>query len=444
MDRPPPHQLTDGLQRLRSDAAGIVASAVAAVSPRALVPPALRDASEVLASRGTPVSVLAVGKAGAAMFAALAGVTDVTLADSLVIGPRRPAVWDDRHPFVVGGHPFADAGSIAGGSAALALARRVPADGCLLCLLSGGASALMASPAPGLTLAAKQAVVAMVMKGGGDIRALNAVRKHLSAIKGGRLAAACPGRVVTLAISDVIGDDLSVIGSGPGVPDTSTWEDAHAAVRRFSGDHAPDASVAALLDAGRAGLIEDTPKPGDPRLARAVARVIGGRRVAMDAAAAAAGRLGYHPIVVSAPVSGEARLAAQDWWREASARLAHTSVPTALVSSGETTVTVRGAGRGGRNQEFAVALVDGLDAAAQPMVVASIGTDGVDGPTDAAGALVDNGSASRARAKGLEPPAAWLERNDSYPFLEATGDLICTGASDTNVGDIQVLLMRPH
>ncbi|MEP7117001.1 MAG: DUF4147 domain-containing protein [Acidobacteriota bacterium] len=437
MDRPASHQLTGPLAHLRADAAAIAAAGVAAVSPRVLVPEALASLDAELPAG--PVHVLAVGKAAAAMFQSFLAGAAQPIAGSLVIAPRKPDDWPAAHVFVEGGHPIANASSVAGARLALELAASVPIDGCLVCLLSGGASALMSGPMPGLTLATKQRVVAQVMKAGGDIRALNAVRKHLSAVKGGRLAAACRGVVVTLAISDVIGDDLSVIGSGPCVPDPSTWDDALAVLTAFTGEQPPDPEVVALMQAGRAGAIPDTPKAGDLRLARSSARVIGGRAEAMSGAAALAAQLGYQPIVIDAPVAGEARTAADAWWRDAQARIGSRDRPVALVSSGETTVTVRGHGRGGRNQEFGVALLGLLGAASGTAVVASVGSDGIDGPTDAAGALVDSSSAARARDLGLDA-SAFLARNDSYPFLEALGDLLRPGPSDTNVGDIQVLL----
>ena len=440
MDRPPAHQLTGAIERLRADAAEVAASAVAAVSPHVLVPAAIPELRAALGAAPRRLDVLAVGKAAAAMFEAFAAVAPAPIARCLVIGPRLPEGWPAAYPFVAGGHPLANAASVEGGRGALALAADVPQDGCLVCLLSGGASALMAAPMRGLTLGVKQRVVAQVMKAGGDITALNAVRKHLSAVKGGRLAAACAGATVTLAISDVIGDDLSVIGSGPGVPDGSTWADALDVLRRFTGDAPAEAAVVAMAEAGCAGRIADTPKAGDPRLARAGARVIGGRAQAMAAAADHVARLGYAPVVLAAPVAGEARTSALAWWQDARARVDATEGRVAVISSGETTVTVRGQGRGGRNQEFALALVEPLSAWPWPAALISIGTDGIDGPTDAAGAIVDASTAQRARALALDRPHAYLERNDSYAFFAALGDLVRPGPSDTNVGDIQVLL----
>lgn len=429
------------LARLRADALAIAAAGIEAVSPRVLMPRAagaMRAAHEGTAG----LHVVAVGKAAAGMFEAFAAAPPAPITRGLVILPQRPLRWTVPATVIEAGHPFANAASEEGARLALELAGDVPEDGWLVCLLSGGASALMAAPAAGLTLALKQRAVAHVMTGGADITALNAVRKHLSRVKGGRLAAACRGAVVTYAISDVIGDDLSVIGSGPCVPDWSTWQDAVDAARRFGGWEGLPAEVRALLDGGRRGEADDTPKPGDPRLARARAEVIGGRLQAMEGAARAAAARGFTPVVIDAPVRGEARAAAAAWWHGLAPTIAGTGRPLAIVSSGETTVQVRGAGRGGRNQEFALALVDALAGSGVKAALASVGTDGIDGPTDAAGAVIDPTTAARARAAGLDAVRA-LEANDSYPYFAALDDLVRTGPTGTNVGDLQVLLVGP-
>lgn len=441
MDGPAPHQLTATLSGRRSDALAIVRAAIGAVSPARL----LAAASSTVATEHPGIRrwhVVAVGKAAAGLYTALAAAPPTPLGQAVVIGPVRPATWPGEVPFIVGGHPYATDGSFDGARRALALAESVPADEGLLCLLSGGASALMAAPVEGLDLATKQRAVAHVMTGGADITALNALRKHLSRVKGGRLAAACPGLSRTFAVSDVIGDDLSVIGSGPTVPDPSTWRDARDAAARHGGLDGLPPAVRAMLDDGVAGRRDETPKPGDPRLARARAEVIGGRHDAMQGARAAAATLGYDVVVIEAPVRGEAREAAATWWRAALAARPRSSRPCAIVTSGETTVRVRGRGRGGRNQEFAAALVAALDGHAGAPVVASVGTDGIDGPTDAAGALVDAASAARARGAGQDVEAA-LADNDCYPCLEALGDLLRLGPTGTNVGDLQILLLDP-
>ena len=337
-------------------------------------------------------------------------------------------------------HPVPDARSVAAARRALDLAGRVPEDEECLLLLSGGASALLAAPIDGVALADKQATVRTLLAAGADIHALNTVRKHLSAIKGGRLAAACRGRLATLAISDVAGDDLRVIGSVPGVPYPSTWNDVSALLARFGGDAAYPQAVVDATRRGVAGDLPDTPKPGDPRLARATARVLGGRAQAMAAAAAAAAGRGYRVIVADAAVTGEARERAPRWLDEAIAAAASGGGPACVVSSGETTVRVNGRGRGGRNQEFALALAAGLARRGGTAPAASLGTDGIDGPTDAAGAIVDATTLARARAAGVDAHDH-LARNDAYAFFDAIGDLVRTGPTDTNVGDLQILLL---
>lgn len=430
------------LARRRADALAIAAAGVEAVSPRVLMPRVAAKLAAAGLCRADAIHVVAVGKAAAGMYAAFAAAPPLPIARALVVAPVRPTDWSLAATLVEAGHPYATPASEEAARLALDIAAGVPADGCLVCLLSGGASALMAAPVNGLSLEVKQRAVAHVMTGGADITALNAVRKHLSRVKGGRLAAACGGAVVTYAISDVVGDDLSVIGSGPCVPDWSTWADAADAVRRFGGWQGLAPAVQRVIEAGLAGAIADTPKAGDVRLARASAEVIGGRRQAMEGAALAAVSLGFTPIVVEAPVSGEARETARAWFAQAASSVAETGRPLALISSGETTVRVRGNGRGGRNQEFALALVEALASWGPLAVLASVGTDGIDGPTDAAGALIDAGTGSRGRAAGLDAARA-LDANDSYTYFAATGDLVRTGPSGTNVGDLQVLLAGP-
>jgi hydroxypyruvate reductase len=279
------------------------------------------------------------------------------------------------------------------------------------------------------------------MAHGADIYELNTVRKHLSAIKGGRLAAASRGAVLTLAVSDVVGDDLSVIASGPTVPDDTTYSRALAVLERRGGLGAYPAEVVNHLQRGLAGGIEETPKPGDPRLARSAALVIGPQRGAIEGARRAAEALGYHVLVLPAPVTGEARDVALTHLAGVSNAASSLPRPLCVISSGETTVTVVGGGKGGRNQEFALAMAPALACSGLRAVAASIGTDGIDGPTDAAGALVDPTSITRARAAGLESAESYLAENNAYVFFDRLGDLIRTGPTDTNVGDLQVVLI---
>jgi hydroxypyruvate reductase len=340
----------------------------------------------------------------------------------------------------VGGHPVPTADSERAGTRALAVADALAADESLLVLLSGGASALMAVPADGLTLDDKRRTTERLLRAGADIQGLNVVRKHLSAIKGGWLAARTSGSSRTLAVSDVVGDDLSVIASGPTVPDTSTFADALDVLRRFGGIDAYPAAVVARLEQGDRGEVPETPKPGDARLSRADAAVIGGRRDAMEGAAREAGARGYHVVRIEDAVIGEARITAPSHVRLVAARIAGVGRPACVVSTGETTVRVTGRGKGGRNQEFALAAAAPLASLGVPAAAASIGTDGVDGPTDAAGALVDSSTIARAQTAGLGPPGRYLDDNNAFAFFEALGDLIHTGPTDTNVGDLQVIL----
>ena len=339
---------------------------------------------------------------------------------------------------IASGHPIPDEGSERAGRRALDIAENLERDETLLVLLSGGASALLAVPGEGLSLDDKRRTTAQLLKAGADIHALNTVRKHLSAIKGGWLAHRAAGPVETYILSDVVGDDVSVIASGPTVPDESTFADARAIVNRFGGASAYPAAVADHLDRGARGELPDTPKPRYPRLVTSDVHVIGGRGGAMFGAAAKAVGFGYEVIRIEKAVVGEARDAAAAHVEAVAARARGAAGPLCIVSSGETTVTVRGTGKGGRNQEFALAAA--VHAAGAGHVLASAGTDGIDGPTDAAGAIVDATTLDRARAAGLDP-AAFLADNNAYAFFDALGDLIHTGPTGTNVGDLQVVLI---
>jgi hydroxypyruvate reductase len=358
------------------------------------------------------------------------------------IGPARPARLPERAEWFDAGHPLPNAGSVAAAQRALEIAAACGEGDLLVVLLSGGGSALMALPVSTITLAEKQRAVRRLMEQGADIYELNTVRKHLSAIKGGQLAAACPGAVLTLAISDVVGDDLSVIASGPTVPDASTYADASMVLSRRGIDDDDDLlPVWTRIALGSRGEYPETPKPGDVQLRRSTARVIGPQRGAIDGARRAAESLGYQVHVLPEAITGEARVAGVAHLARLERVVADHPRPLCVISAGETTVTVTGKGRGGRNQEFALALAEALDAAVGwSVVAASIGTDGIDGPTDAAGAVVDGATARRARSLGLHPQA-YLDQNDSYDFFDRLGDLIKTGPTNTNVGDLQVVLI---
>ena len=278
------------------------------------------------------------------------------------------------------------------------------------------------------------------------IHELNCVRKHLSGVKGGRLAQATEGRVLTLAISDVVlpvEDDPGVIDSGPTVRDATRFAEALAIVERPAIRPRVPVRVRRLLERGRDGLVPETLK-APPDAERAMYRVVGGRRDAMSGAAEAARCLGYVVTRIDEPVVGEARIAGAAHPARAVEAAGASAGPWCVLSSGETTVTVTGAGRGGRNQELALAAVEKMGGLGRAAVLASVGTDGVDGPTDAAGAIVDPETPLRARALRLDPPAAYLAENDAYAYFDRLGDLVRTGPTGTNVGDIQVVMVRPR
>lgn len=401
---------------------------------RALDHPQIAD---VITAR--PLHVVAAGKAAAAMAAAFASVSHLAIRQAIAIGTHTHADLPPDVEWIEASHPYPDARSEAAGNRAIAVAQGVHSGEALVILLSGGASALMAAPIEGLSLADKIETTRLMMTSGADIHALNTVRRHLSKVKGGRLAAACVGTTVTLAISDVVGDDLNAIGSGPGVPDATTWADAAAALDRFGGAaHAE--RVKAIVRAGLDGSVADTPKPGQAALARARARVIGSRVDAMEGARAEAVARGYHAITIDDPVTGEARDAAPEWLRRVRALLADAPRPACVVSSGETTVRVTGTGTGGRNLEFVLALAEPLSLL-PGVAMASIGTDGIDGSSGVAGGIVDSTTLSRAATAGLAAPGNFFAANDSFAFFAPLGDVVRLGRTDTNVGDLQVLLI---
>jgi len=385
------------------------------------------------------VDVIAAGKAAAVMLNAFAASTAVPLRRMVGIGPHPPELLPQGAEWHNAGHPLPTHGSVAAARRAIEIAQSSRPGDLIVVLLSGGGSALMALPVDGISLADKQRTARTLMEHGADIYELNTVRKHLSAVKGGQLAAAAPGAVVTLAVSDVVGDDLSVIASGPTVPDDSTYAQALTILNARGGVAAYPLAVVDRLQRGAEAAVPETPQTGDVRLQRSMARVIGPQRGAIEGAEAAARELGYDVLIMRDPVTGEARETAVAHVRRVAADAATRARPLCVISSGETTVTVRGTGRGGRNQEFALAMASALGVLGDPVAGASIGTDGIDGPTDAAGAIVDSSTLPRAAAAGLDP-RQFLDDNNTYVFFERLGDLIKTGPTATNVGDLQVIL----
>ncbi|HZS00184.1 MAG TPA: glycerate kinase [Chloroflexota bacterium] len=433
-------------EQQRQVARDVLAAALAAVAPEAAVRRHLRrvgdrllaDDAEYDLTRYRRVRVVGAGKASGAMAAAVEPLLGDRLDGGLVIVKDGHTVPTSRVALREAGHPTPDARGLAATAELLSRVRGLRADDLLVVLLSGGGSALLEQPVPGVDLAALQATTDLLLRAGAAIGELNAVRKHLSLVKGGGLARlAAPATVLAVVLSDVLGNPLDVIASGPLAPDPTTYADAGAVLARYDlWDRVPPA-VATHLRAGLAGRAPETAKPGDPAFARVRHAVIADNAVAADSAVARARALGLNTLLLSTYVEGEARevghvLAALA--RELAERGQPLSRPACLVLGGETTVTVRGSGTGGRNQEVALGAVTrlaGLDGA----LVLSAATDGGDGPTDAAGAWADGTSLARASALGLDP-RAYLARNDAYHFFAALGDLLSTGPTLTNVNDL--------
>jgi glycerate 2-kinase len=381
--------------------------------------------------------VIGAGKASAAMAKAVEDRWHHPL-EGLVVTRYGYGDTCKRIEVVEAAHPVPDEKGRAAAGRVLERVKGLTSDDLVLCLISGGASALLALPTPDLTLADKQEVNRALLRSGAHIGEMNTVRKHLSAIKGGRLAiAAQPARVLSWLISDVPRDDLGVIGSGPTVPDRTTFADALAVLARFRIE--PAAAVRAHLEAGRAGKIEETPKPCDPRLARVENVLVAAPARSLEAAATLARRRGCEVIVLGDSLEGEARELGAEHARQALQR--KVSKPTVILSGGETTVTVRGKGRGGRNVEYLLAEAIAANGAPNVWGLAA-DTDGVDGAEDIAGALFTPDTLARARDKGQDP-AAMLDDNDGHTFFEALGDSLVTGPTRTNVNDFRATLVTP-
>jgi hydroxypyruvate reductase len=389
------------------------------------------------------IVAVGLGKAGAPMAAAVEEILGDRIARGVVVtkyGHVQPTKTIRIHE---AGHPVPDDAGIAGAQAVLDHVAGLGPDDVVLVLISGGGSALTPAPVTGITLAEKQALTKALLACGADIREMNTLRKHISRIKGGQLArAAAPARVFTLILSDIVGDPLDAIASGPTVPDPRTYTDALAILDKYRIRQDIPASIRAHLEAGATGKVPETPKPDDPLFARVKSVMVASNIQALEAAKAEAQRLGFQAMILSSFVEGETREIAR--MHAALALEVRASghpcrPPVCLITGGETTVTLKGKGKGGRNQEFALAAA--LDVAGLPgVVILSAGTDGTDGPTDAAGALADGDTVARAMAAGLSPRTA-LDGNDAYPFFQRLGDLLITGPTRTNVMDVRLVLV---
>jgi hydroxypyruvate reductase len=426
---------------LRRQALSIFRAALAAADP---VDAVLRHLRSRDFSRYRHIYVVGAGKAGASMARAAERALGRRIAAGLVNVKYGSTAKLRRIELNPCGHPLPDEPGVAGSTRIAEIAAQAGQGDLVLCLISGGASALLPLPAPPITLAEKQATTQLLLACGATIHEFNCVRKHLSRIKGGQLARlAAPAAVESLLLSDVIGDDLDVIGSGPTAPDASTFGGALAILEKFGLLQRVPVSVRERLERGAAGDLPETPKAGDPLFAvrsnRGVRNVlVGNNRLALDAAAKCARGLGFRTLVLSSEIQGETREIARMHAaiaREIVSTSRPVKAPACIVTGGETTVTLRGDGLGGRNQEFVLAAV--LDIAGlRNVVVLSAGTDGSDGPTDAAGAIADGDTLRRN-------PAArnYLDRNDSYRYFQPLDDLVITGPTNTNVMDVRVILV---
>jgi glycerate 2-kinase len=428
----------------------VLAAALAAVEPGEAVRRAiaLEDGDLVVAGRRYALAfkkrvvVVGAGKASAPMAAAVEQVVGDALPVTGSVTVRYGHAAPTRAVRIrEASHPVPDDTGVEATRAIVELLEKATADDLVICVISGGGSALLSLPAAGISLEALQQTTDALLRSGASINEINVVRKHVDTVKGGGLAhLAAPAQVITLVLSDVVGNPLDAIASGPTVPDTSTWAEVGTVFDRYELWDKVPVSVAARARAGLAGDLPETPKPGDPIFAHTHSVIVGSNLLACMAAAEAGTRLGFASQVLTTYVEGEAREVGRvlaGLLREVDASGHPLGRPCLLVAGGETTVTVRGDGLGGRNQELALAAAFGLRGLDDVLLV-SIGTDGNDGPTDAAGALVDGSTLDRADALGLDPRHS-LTANDSYRFFDRLGDLIRTGPTNTNVNDLYLL-----
>ena len=389
------------------------------------------------------IYLIGAGKASASMAQAIEEVFGDRIRKGIITTKYGHSLPLKRTEAIEAGHPIPDQKGLNGADKMIQLLEGSGPQDLVIFLLSGGASALLPMPAEGILLEEKQEVTQLLLDCGADIREINTLRKHISQIKGGRLGRlAYPSTILGFILSDVVGDPLDAIGSGPTVPDTSTFEEAWEILIKYDLLNEIASSILNHLRLGKEGKIEETPKPGDAAFAKVYNLLIGSNLLALQAAARESKSLGFNTLILSSSIVGETREAAR--FHVAIAReIAHTGNPVprpaCLISGGETTVTIKGDGLGGRNQEFALAgaiEIHGIE----KVVLLSGGTDGTDGPTDAAGAIADPTTVTRAHAMGLAPKAH-LETNNAYPFFQRLGDLLMTGPTRTNVMDVRIILV---
>ncbi len=431
---------------LRDDLWQTVQAALQAVSPVVCLrhAAALRDEQLIVNDQSVDLSriyrviVVGMGKASAGMTVALEGLLGDRISAGLVVTADDYSVATTTVEVVEAGHPVPDKRGLAAAKRIAALVASAGEKDLTIVLISGGGSALLTLPAEGISLTDLMRTNEQLLRSGAKIQEFNTVRKHLSQVKGGQLARrAFPAQVLAFVLSDVPGDPLDAIASGPTTPDPTTFEEAKQILRHYGLWMKVPSPVRSHIEDGLCGSVPETPKPGDPLFQRVQNVTVGSGTLAADAAQAEGKRLGYRTLLLTTTLEGEAREVGTNL-----ASLAREVVrygqpvqpPALIVSAGETTVTVRGTGKGGRNQELALSAALGIDGLAN-VVIASLGTDGRDGPTDAAGGMVDGETVARMRAQGIDPRRA-LANNDSYTALKQSGDLVITGPTGTNVADL--------
>lgn len=436
---------------MREDALAIFHAALQAVDPAAAVERSLKLNREMLETAGRSydlskfdnIFVVGAGKAAAPMAQVVEELLGARLTGGVINVKHGHGLPLRKIKVREAGHPIPDEAGLRGTQEIARLLEEAEEGDLVIGLFSGGASSLLIFPAEDLTLEDKQQTTRVLLNCGATIHEINAVRKHLSRVKGGRLARlAQPAALTGLFLSDVIGDDLASIGSGPTAPDPTTFADCLGVLERYRVREDIPPAVTRLLERGARGQVEETPKPDDEVFARVLNRVIANNAVALAAARRRAKELGYRDLILSSSIDGETRDVAKvhvALAREILATGNPIERPACLLSGGETTVTVRGNGKGGRNQEFALAAALAMKGM-ESILIFSAGTDGTDGPTDAAGAFADGATVARARQKGMDAESHLL-RNDSYPLFASLGDLVVTGPTRTNVMDLRLVLV---
>jgi len=445
------------MDRTKKHAFSIFKAGVEAVDPgmliKRIVNPAKRDKHnnnlltvhdwEYDLCRFEKIIIVGGGKASAAMASEIEEILQGRITDGLVITSYGRSTAAQRVRIVEAGHPIPDESGVRGTSELLKMLDSSGENTLVICLISGGASALLTAPHDTISVKHVRVITNELLTCGATIKEINTVRKHLSRVKGGNLAAtAYPAEVVTLILSDVVGDPLDVIASGPTVPDPTTYSNAIDVLDKYGLLEKTPLPVIEHLERGAGGEIPETPKPGDPLFSKVQNCIIGNNREALKGAKKRAEELGYNTLILSSSIEGEARDVAKIHASIAKEIIENNdpvSKPACLLSGGETTVTVRGTGKGGRNQEFVLSFAIEIDGA-ESVSVLSAGTDGIDGPTNAAGAFANGGTCQKARVLGIDAHH-YLNNNDSYSFFKTLDDLVITGPTNTNVMDLSIILV---